>query len=283
MLLNQSVILLADNDLDFLRVRKKLLEQAGYRVETATNPDEAREKLERGGIDLAVIDIRLEDNENEFDESGLNVALEIAPGLPKIMLTNYPSFEALRKVRRRTKDSFPAAIEFLDKQEGVEALVRSVQAALRLRNIFIVHGHDLAARDSVELLVQRLGLRPIILAEQPSGGRTIIDKLETYGESASYVIVVMTPDDVGYAKRETAAQKKNRARQTVVCELGYFVGKLGRGKVCVLHREDTEIFSDYQGVLLVRMDDADWKIKIAQEMKYAGIPVDLNDLFERGF
>lgn len=279
MRLNQSTILFADNDLRFLKTRKQLLEKAGYTVETATNPEETRQRLLLGGIDLAVIDIRLLDNENQYDESGLTIALEVALDIPKIMLTNYPSYEALRRVRRRTKDNFPAAVEFLDKAEGSEELIRAIEAALKLRNIFIVHGHDEGARDSVARYVKDLGLRPVILAELPSGGRTIIDKLEVYGSNASYVIALMTPDDMGFAKRDGEASGQGRARQNVVFELGYFTGKLGREKVCVLHKGDTEIFSDYQGVCLIKMDAGDWKLKLAQEIKYAGLPVDLNDVF----
>jgi predicted nucleotide-binding protein len=279
---NSKVILFADNDLDFLEVRALFLKQAGYQVVTATNPQETREKLEQGGIDLAIIDIRLDDNEKTYDESGLNIALESDRRIPKIILTAYPSFEYTRRAKRKGgSDSIRAAVNFLGKEEKGEVLLRAIEEGLRSQNVFIVHGHDERARDSVALVVQQLGLKPIILVSQSNKGRTIIEKLEDHASEAVYAVVIMTPDDVGYAKREGKAFSKNRARQNVVFELGYFVGKLGRDKICLLHQGDAEIFSDYQGVAFVKMDDNDWKQSLAGELRAADLPVDLNDLMNQ--
>lgn len=98
--MTQATILLADNHEDFLRVRKTSLEQAGYKVSTASNPIEARQLLSRTHFDLAIIDIRLEDNLDEKDISGLILARDCAPSVPKIMLTDYPSLETDFSVRR---------------------------------------------------------------------------------------------------------------------------------------------------------------------------------------
>jgi predicted nucleotide-binding protein len=65
----------------------------------------------------------------------------------------------------------------------------------------------------------------------------------------------------------------------VILELGYFLGQLGRERVCALHLGEIEIPSDYNGVLFVPMDAADgWKLRLAKEMKAAGLPVDMNDV-----
>jgi hypothetical protein len=143
------------------------------------------------------------------------------------------------------------------------------------RNIFIVHGHDEAAKESVARFVEKLGLEAIILDEQPNAGRTIIEKFEAHS-NVGFAIVLLTPDDVGAPKDKTT-ETKSRARQNVILELGYFIGKLGRGRVCALYKEGVEIPSDYQSVLYIQMDSAGaWRTLLAKEIKNAGLDVDLN-------
>ena len=143
--------------------------------------------------------------------------------------------------------------------------------------VFVVHGHDGEAKEAAARCLEKLGLEAIILHEQPSGGRTIIEKFEDYADVA-YAVVLLTPDDVGAAKADPG-NLKARARQNVILELGFFLGRLGRGRVCALHKGQVEIPSDYHGVLWVRMDaDGAWQFNLAREMKAAGLAVDANRL-----
>lgn len=143
--------------------------------------------------------------------------------------------------------------------------------------VFIVHGHDEAAREKVARFVSRLGLEPIILHEQPNRGQTIIEKFEGHS-SVGFAVVLLTPDDVG-GKNESCLRP--RARQNVIMELGYFCGILTRARVCALLKGDVEIPSDYFGVLYVPFDEADaWQFNLAREMKAAGLPVDLNKAYD---
>lgn len=142
------------------------------------------------------------------------------------------------------------------------------------KKVFIVHGHDEAARETVARFIEKLELTPIILHEQVSAGRTIIEKLEAFAE-VGYAIVLLTPDDEGRKKNEVSL--KDRARQNVILELGYFIGKLKRENVCALHKGTVEIPSDYLGVLFVPFDDSNgWQLKLAKEMKAAGLKIDMN-------
>ena len=144
--------------------------------------------------------------------------------------------------------------------------------------VFIVHGHDEAAKHAVARFVKRFDIDPIILDEQPNRGQTIIDKFEGSADEAGFAIVLLTPDDVG-APKDKADELKPRARQNVILELGYFLRGLGRKHVCVLHKEGVELPSDIHGILYVPMDTSNgWQLKVAQEMKQAGLPVDLNKL-----
>jgi hypothetical protein len=117
--------------------------------------------------------------------------------------------------------------------------------ALRPRKVFIVHGHDDGAREAVARFLERLGFEAIILHERANQGRTVIEKVEAHGD-VGFAVVLLTPDDEGCVKGDTLVP---RARQNVILELGYFIGRLGRKRVCALKRGDVEIPSDFGGVV----------------------------------
>lgn len=143
------------------------------------------------------------------------------------------------------------------------------------RDIFIVHGHERASKEATARFLSQLGLNPIILHEQPNKGRTIIEKFEKHS-NVPFAIALLTPDDLGSSK-DNPQLSRPRARQNVIFELGFFIGKLGRKRVCALHQGETEILSDYKGVLFIEYDNKGaWKLKIARELKAAGIDIDLN-------
>jgi predicted nucleotide-binding protein len=120
------------------------------------------------------------------------------------------------------------------------------------KKVFLVHGHDESAREGVERFLEKLGLDAIILHEQPNAGRTIIEKVEKFAEVA-FAVVLLTPDDVGGTAVNPQALSP-RARQNVILELGYFLGKLGRTHVAALLKGDVEKPSDYDGVVYIVLD-----------------------------
>lgn len=146
------------------------------------------------------------------------------------------------------------------------------------RHVFVVHGHDEASKHEVARFLERLDLNPIILHEQADRGRTIIEKFLDHSR-VGYAVVLLTADDLGGSKGSPT--QKPRARQNVILELGYFIGALGRGKVCALRAEGVEVPSDLAGVLYVDLDAGGaWKLRIAREMKAAGLDLDLNRVVE---
>ena len=153
----------------------------------------------------------------------------------------------------------------------------TLETIIKGRDIFVVHGHDEAAKQAVARYLEKLSLNTIILHEKPDKGRTIIEKFEDYSD-VGFAIILLTPDDMGYKNGEPG-KVKPRARQNVIFELGYFIGKLGRGNVCALYKEGIELPSDIQGVLYILMDLGEgWHMKLAREIKHAGIVVDLNKI-----
>lgn len=144
--------------------------------------------------------------------------------------------------------------------------------------VFIVHGHDHTARDTVEDFVNNWGLTATILDKQPSESRTIIEKFEQCAGETDFAIVLMTPDDIG-ASKKNRVDLKYRARQNVIFELGYFFGSIGRKRVCILYKEGVELPSDIKGVAYVPMDDnGEWKQKIVREMESVGLLIDGNEI-----
>lgn len=141
------------------------------------------------------------------------------------------------------------------------------------RKIFIVHGHDDGARETVARFLERIGLEAVILHEQANQGRTIIEKVVANSD-VGFAVVLLTPDDEGCVKGGTP---EPRARQNVLLELGYFIGRLGREKVCALNRGTLEIPSDFAGVVWETMDsNGGWKQALARELEAAGHSIDWN-------
>jgi predicted nucleotide-binding protein len=139
--------------------------------------------------------------------------------------------------------------------------------------VFIVHGHDGGTKLQVAEFLQNLtGERPIILHEQPDSGLTVIEKFETHASEAGFVAVLLTADDVGGVKGST--NQRPRARQNVVFEFGYFIGKLGRGRVVALYESEVELPSDVTGMLYTELS-GNWHTKLARELDAAGIEIDL--------
>jgi hypothetical protein len=142
--------------------------------------------------------------------------------------------------------------------------------------IFVVHGHNREKLETVARFIERLQLTPIILHERPNEGRTIIEKFTDFAD-VGFAVVILTGDDQGGVRTSNVEAQRLRARQNVIFELGFFLGKLGRKRVCALYEENVEIPSYYSGVLFVALDANDaWKVLLAREMRAAGFPVDLN-------
>jgi hypothetical protein len=136
----------------------------------------------------------------------------------------------------RTLGLFNVMLEELRLSEQSDGLTESRGNPNPLTNkVFVVHGHDQEMKQSVARILERLGLTPIILHEQPNQARTIIEKFVDYSD-VSFAVVLFSPDDMGYQREQAPDQAKPRARQNVVFELGFFIGKLGRRHVLSTNR-----------------------------------------------
>jgi hypothetical protein len=164
-------------------------------------------------------------------------------------------------------------VNYIEKGLFQDLDMGSIRKEITMSNrtdIFIVHGRDEAAKQTVARFIEKLGLRPIILHEQRNCGLTLIEKFE---ESANvlFSVILLTPDDVGRLTGEPESSNEHRARQNVVLEMGYFIGRIGRDRVFLLKKAGVEIPSDYGGIVYTEMDSGNgWKQELLRELKGAG-------------
>ncbi len=137
------------------------------------------------------------------------------------------------------------------------------------KRVFIVHGRDEVLRDSVRDFIEKLGLQPIILADQASLSRTIIEKIEDYSD-VGYAVVLYTGCDVGQLRSESPLNP--RARQNVVFEHGYFISKLGRKRVAAIVDPEVERPNDIAGVLYLETT-SDWRTLLMRELRELGYEI----------
>jgi len=159
-------------------------------------------------------------------------------------------------------------------EEGAEL---SMNPKYANNKVFIIHGRDDGAKQTVARFIDNLDLTPIILHEQPDEGSTyIFEKIEA-NSNVGYAVALLTPDDKG--NLEPMRKLNKRARQNVILEMGYFMGKLGRKRVSALYWDDVERPTDYEGVLYIPYDNPGaWRLTLGKALKAAGLAVDLNKI-----
>lgn len=157
--------------------------------------------------------------------------------------------------------------EILPKNEG------KIDLFVEKSKVFIVHGHDDLAKIETARFIEQLGFKPIILHEQANAGKTIIEKIENYSD-VGFGIVLYTPCDIG-TEKGNETDFRNRARQNVVFEHGFLIGKIGRENVAAIVKGDIETPNDISGVVYIIMEK-DWKLELAKELRNSGYHVDMN-------
>ncbi len=186
------------------------------------------------------------------------------------------------EVRESVKAILESMVDEINKYWGDESEAsRSSDShrdgQINTKEVFIVHGRNKGAREKVARFLERLELKPVVLHEQPNEGRTIIEKFEDFAH-VGFAVVLLTPDDIGRLQ-DDAGDFRPRARQNVIFEFGYFIGKLGRERVCALVKGNVERPSDYDGVVYVPLDDlGGWEMKLVRELTSVGYKIDLNRL-----
>ena len=198
-------------------------------------------------------------------------AIAVAYHSGKLVWQGKKDTETARRVRAICPEGRQVAV--------AAKLVSSDEVVVQSNNkVFIVYGHDIDAREQLELLLRRMKLEPVILQNLPVAGDTIIEKLEL-NLDVRYACVLLTPDDEGFVAG-TPKEKKFRARQNVILELGMFLVRLGRKRVAILYKGNLELPSDINGLIYIkfnkRVDEV--KERLGAELQEAGFPINIKDL-----
>jgi predicted nucleotide-binding protein len=136
------------------------------------------------------------------------------------------------------------------------------------REVFIIHGKDeLNTRRLADMLQRSFNLVPVLMLAKPGMSRPLTNKFEDHAETCSFAFALLTPDDHIQTKEEVYCQ----ARPNVIYEVGWFIGRLGRGRIVLLLKEGTRIHSDLDGVSQVRFADnvEERFLQIQQELQAA--------------
>lgn len=190
--------------------------------------------------------------------------------------------EKLRDSKRVTElriaklESFVERLELLEIDNQITSIETKNALTINNHKVFIVHGHDGEAKQECARFLEKVGLEAIILHEQASKSKTIIEKIEEYSD-VGFGVVIYTGCDVG-APKDGDKNLQNRARQNVIFEHGYLIGKLGRHKVTALVKGDVETPNDISGVVYIPMNDDSWKPSLFKELGEAGLKVDITKL-----
>lgn len=189
---------------------------------------------------------------------------------------NYPTdFNRLKEIMIKALE---LAGQNIKEDSFGELKTQAMKASLvtSSNKVFVVHGHDHELKTEVESFLSEIGLEPIILHKKPDEGQTIIEKFEKHSE-VGYAFILLTPDEIAYIigqdkLKDSERKKEKRARPNVIFEFGYFVGKLGRSRVCCLYKSGVALPSDLGGLLYKKVDPAlaAQKYDIIKELKAAG-------------
>lgn len=253
---NGKTVLLIENDEDIALDYGRLLEAYGFKVSYAHSVRSALEKADSfRQFGVVVVDIRMRPGKffGSFEtirgrKTGVLLAGELVNRLPDTMLVALTNSQDADDVAWFEAREFPYCIKG---NNPPRKFARYLRTAIMKEKpaIFIVHGHDEVAALQLKNYIQntlRLG-EATILHEKPSRGMTVIEKFEHYADKADVVFALFTPDDL------VVASGSGRARQNVLFEYGFFLGRLGRtsGKVFLLFKKGVEIPSDLSGIIYI--------------------------------
>ena len=208
----------------------------------------------------------------------------------KLVLPNKESLVAAKDkkyliesvLNSKVKGAYHCTEKFLGQPEKTAAPAQSLSASGMQRRIFVVSGEDTEMKQAITGALAKLGLVPVVLCEEPSQGRKIVERFTDYA-NVGFAVVLLSPDDFAYGKEESSTKRKLRPQQDVVFELGFLLGKLGKGNVLVLFREcaNFEVPTDFEGIKVTAFDDRDsWKLALIRELTNGGYTVDADRILK---
>ena len=145
-----------------------------------------------------------------------------------------------------------------------------------LRRIIVVSGTDEIMKQTITGALRKLGLTTVIMSEEPSQGKKIVDRFADYAD-VGFALVLLSPDVYVYPKGEEATKRERIPKQDVTLMFGFLLGKLGKDKVLAFYKESPNFAFpiDFEGVKFTALDDRDsWKLALIRELINCGYTVD---------
>ncbi len=182
-------------------------------------------------------------------------------------------------VKGKVKGVYLCTEKFLPTTLNVSSPSQSATSASGIlsRRIMVVSGSDEEMNQAIHGALTKLSLIPLILCEEPSHGKKIVENFSREYSDVTFAVVLLSPDDFGYPKNEADTKRKLRPKQDVVFELGFLLGKFGKDNVLVFFREcaNFEIPVNFEGIKVTAFDDRDsWKLALLRELSNSGLAVD---------
>jgi predicted nucleotide-binding protein len=181
-------------------------------------------------------------------------------------------------LKGKVKWAYLCTEKFLSPTEKTVPSTQQVMSASNVRRrVFVVCGTDDEIKQAVTNALIKLKLVPVVMCEEPSIGKKILENFSRYYADVGFAVVLLSPDDFAYAINEANTKRKLRPRQDVIFQLGFLLGKIGKGNVLVLFREcaNFEIPTDFEGMKVAAFDDRDsWKLALIRELSNSGLVVD---------
>jgi predicted nucleotide-binding protein len=259
-------VLVVEDDSFFAQRIAELLGDNGTDCQIVDTPEGAIDALASASFDAVLIDVMLPnfpERSGISDEearggflTGVALARRLRHGSPLLPILLFSNAAIGGEAYQWAQEN---DVHFISKTDGPQAVVENLarQGLLGPKptpRAFIVHGHDDEALLQLKDYLQNTlkWQEPIVLRDQPSGGKTIIEKFENVSGRVDFVFVLLTPDDQVLTSDMTNAEKR-RSRQNVIFEFGFFYGKLGResARVIALRKGSVELPSDIDGIVWI--------------------------------
>lgn len=223
-------VLFVDNSKIESHPYRVCLDDVGFDVSFVDSAEEALRMVATEAFSIVILDVMMEHGAGFTVtetmggmETGVALARKIrklVPRLKIVALTNSDS-SSVREFFSHNESTayFHRATVPREFAKAMQKLIGSRKQSPR---VFIVHGHEHSVLlDLKNFLQNRLGFdEPVILFEQPSGSRTLIEKFEYYARDIDIAFVLATADDLGRVASKPNDSSVPRARQNVVFELG---------------------------------------------------------------
>jgi predicted nucleotide-binding protein len=259
---------------------EKGLELKQRQVDTRESYDTLKNdysKWDSFNVELLKQSFNTDEIAKEYSYWGVAALALREPSLGEKIADTYKDID--KKIHRL--DSISERLELIPLDETLKDIGQLSKESFDLKTsksnkVFVVHGKDEISKTNLEVFLHEIGLEPVVLHRQADEGMTIIEKFEKHSD-VGYAFILLTPDEVAYlASEDTLSDddrnKEYRARPNVIFEFGYFIGKLGRSRVCCLHTGHTTLPSDVSGIVYKRFEKSVEEIaySIIKDLKASG-------------